>query len=51
MVRNVWLPMAYNHGEIPNTKHLLASRQIKDWINDYRPAPGPIVRPKLDVEI
>ena len=50
VVRNVWLPTEYKHGEIPNTKHLLKSQQIKDWINNYRPAPEPIITPKLDVQ-
>ena len=50
VVRNVWLPTEYKHGEIPNTKHLLKSQQIRDWINHYRPAPEPIVTPKLDVQ-
>jgi hypothetical protein len=50
VVRNVWLPPEYKHGEIPDTKHLLKSQQIRDWINDYRPPPEPIIRPKLDVQ-
>ncbi|MCU0788361.1 MAG: hypothetical protein MUC91_09250 [Verrucomicrobia bacterium] len=49
-VRNVWLPTKYRHGEIPNTKHLLESQPMKDWINNYRPAPEPIVTPELDVQ-
>jgi hypothetical protein len=50
VVRNVWLPREYKHGEIPNTKHLLKSQQIRDWINNYRPAPEPIVTPTLDTQ-
>jgi len=48
VVRNVWLPTEYKHGEIPNTRHLLKSQPIRDWINHYRPAPETIVTPKLD---
>ena len=47
VVRNVWLPAEYKHGEIPDTQHLLKSQQIKDWINNYRPATEPIVMPEL----
>jgi len=50
VVRNVWLPTEYKHGEIPDTEHLLKSQQIKDWINDYRPAASPVVTPKLDAQ-
>lgn len=49
-VRNVWLPKEYNHGEIPDTKHLLKSQRIMDWINNYRPAPEPITTPRLDAQ-
>jgi hypothetical protein len=48
VVRNVWLPVEYKHGEIPDTKHLLQSQPIKDWINHYRPAAELIVTPTLD---
>ena len=50
VVRNVWLPTEYKHGEIPDTKHLLESQQIRDWIDNYRPAPEPIVTPTLDTQ-
>jgi len=49
VVRNVWLPSKYNHGEIPNTKHLLNDPEMVDWINNYRPAKEAVVRPELDV--
>jgi hypothetical protein len=48
-VRNVRLPSAYKHGAIPDTKHLLESQQIKDWINNYQPGGGPLETPRLDV--
>ena len=50
VVRNVWLPAEYKHGEIPNTKHLLNDPKMVEWINHYRPANEPVVRPKLDVQ-
>lgn len=49
VVRNVWLPTEYDHGRIPDTKHLLRSQAMKDWINDYRASSEPVVYPKLDV--
>jgi hypothetical protein len=50
LVRNVWLPVAYRHGEIPDTKHLLNDPRIVRWINDYRPESEPVSWPKLDVQ-
>ncbi len=50
VVRNVWLPTQYAHGEIPDTKHLLKSQQIMDWINHYHPAPELVTRPTLDAQ-
>jgi len=50
VVRNVRLPSQYHHGLIPDTKHLLASQELKDWINHYQPGPGPVDTPKLDRE-
>jgi len=48
-VRNVRLPAAYGHTNIPRTSHLLKSRQIKDWINNYRPSGEPVETPELNV--
>jgi len=48
VVRNVWLPTEYKHGSIPDTKHLLESQAMKDWINNYRPANELIATPQLD---
>ena len=48
VVRNVWLPTSYKHGEVPNTKHLLDDPKMVDWINRYRPSDEPVARPKLD---
>jgi hypothetical protein len=50
LVRNVWLPTGYKHGEIPDTKHLLNDPKMVDWINRYRPTREPVDRPKLDVQ-
>lgn len=48
VVRNVWLPTEYDHGRIPDTKHLLRSQAMKDWINNYRASNEPVVQLKLD---
>jgi len=50
VVRNVWLPTAYKHGTIPDTKHLLNDSKMVDWISRYRPDEEPVSRPKLDAE-
>ncbi|MEO8426108.1 MAG: hypothetical protein ABI651_03255, partial [Verrucomicrobiota bacterium] len=50
VVRNVWLPAAYKHGAIPDTKHLLKSQQIMDWINNYHPTDKPVETLQLDAE-
>ncbi len=49
-VRNVWLPMEYNHGEIPDSKHLLDDPAMVDWINHYQPDEAPVSHAELDVE-
>ena len=41
IVRNVQLPTAYRHTTIPDTKHLLDSQEVKDWINNYTPTNAP----------
>ena len=50
VVRNVWLPTEYKHGEIPDTKHLLNDPELVDWINRYRPTDETVVRPTLDAQ-
>ena len=40
-VRNVRLPTACRHGSVPDTRRLLASREMVDWINHYTPANPP----------
>jgi hypothetical protein len=43
-VRNVRLPTAYKHDDVPDTKHLLRSQPMRDWINAFDPAhPRPSV--------
>jgi len=49
VVRNVRLPSSYKHGAIPDTKHLLQSQQIKDWINAYHPRGEFVETPKPDL--
>jgi hypothetical protein len=49
-VRNVWLPAAYSHGHVPDTRHLLEDPAMVRWIDAYRPLPGTVVKPELDVE-
>jgi len=49
-VRSVWLPSSYKHGAIPDTKHLLQSKAMVDWINQYHPSDKPVDRPQLDRE-
>lgn len=45
-VRNVKLPLGYNHITVPGTRHLAESQEIRDWINQY----VPVEEPQLDVE-
>jgi hypothetical protein len=49
-VRNVWLPTKYVHGTVPAAKRLLQDPKMVAWIDNYRPAKEPVVRPRLDVE-
>lgn len=48
VVRNVRLPTHYKHGSVPDTRHLLASPVIRDWINNYDPARPPDTEPEFD---
>jgi hypothetical protein len=50
VVRNVRLPSAYKHGAIPDTRHLLKSEQLKEWINSYRPVDKALDTPHLDLQ-
>jgi len=50
-VRNVRLPSAYRHGAIPDTKHLLKSQQVKDWINQYHPTEKWLDTPQPDATL
>jgi hypothetical protein len=36
-VRNIKLPLGYEHVTIPRTKHLLEHKETRDWINSYVP--------------
>jgi hypothetical protein len=50
VVRNVCLPSSYGHATIPDTKHLLKSQNIKDWINRYRPPDKEVNTPRLEMQ-
>jgi hypothetical protein len=50
VVRNVRLPSGYSHVAIPDTRHLLKSQSIKDWINCYTPPDKPISAPRPQIE-
>jgi len=41
LVRNVRLPTAYSHATVPNTKNILKSQAMKDWVNNYTPTDQP----------
>lgn len=46
-VRNVRLPTFDQHGKTPNAVHLLKSKQIRAWLNDYTP----IATPNEDITV
>jgi hypothetical protein len=46
-VRNVRLPVGYNHVTVPVTAHLVESQEIKDWINEYVPSEDPELKVQL----
>jgi hypothetical protein len=46
-VRNVRLPVGYNHVTVPVTAHLVESQEIKDWINEYVPSEDPELKVPL----
>jgi pimeloyl-ACP methyl ester carboxylesterase len=50
VVRNIRLPWTYNHRAIPDTKQLLQSQAIVDWIDRYRPANQAPPEPKFDAD-
>jgi hypothetical protein len=47
-VRNVRLPTWYHHGAVPNTRHLVESQAIMDWIDDFDPMDPPATVPEFD---
>ena len=47
VVRNVRLPTAEEHGKTPAAQHLLRSKQITAWLNNYTP----IATPNEDVKV
>jgi hypothetical protein len=50
VVRNIRLPWHYNHRAIPDTKHLLQSQAIVDWIDRYRPADQAPPEPRFEAD-
>ncbi len=48
-VRNVRLPTHYKHGSIPDTRHLLATPELREWINHFDPGQPPTEEPAFDV--
>jgi hypothetical protein len=50
IVRNIELPAKYKHGAIPDTKHLLASPSLKEWIDNYQPPEKPVGEPETQLE-
>lgn len=49
-VRNIRLPASYVHRAIPDTMHLLKSKQARDWIDAYHPANAHVSSPTTDIE-
>jgi hypothetical protein len=47
-VRNVRLPLGYNHVTVPVTAHLVESQETKDWVNNYIPTDEPELTVKLN---
>jgi hypothetical protein len=41
LVRNVRLPTSYSHATVPNTKVILTSQAMKDWVSNYTPTNQP----------
>src|SRR6185369_559442 len=37
VVRNVWLPTEYKHGQVPDTKSILSDPERVAWVNGYHP--------------
>lgn len=50
VVRNVRLPTHYKHGSIPDTRHLLATPELREWINCFDPAQAPVEEPEFEVD-
>lgn len=48
VVQNVWLPTAYDHATLPETRHLAEDAAIRDWLNAYRPSNEKSSTPKLE---
>lgn len=49
VVRNVRLPTWYKHRSVPDTRHLLATPEMRAWINNFEPAQSNESEPKFEV--
>jgi hypothetical protein len=47
-VRNVRLPVTYQHVTVPVTAHLVKDQKIKDWINTYTPSDEPVLTEEFE---
>jgi hypothetical protein len=43
-VRNVRLPTSYSHATVPDTKVILTSQTMKDWVSNYTPTNTPSLK-------
>ena len=50
VVRNVRLPTHYKHGSIPDTRHLLATPELREWINAFDPSQPTAKEPEFAVD-
>ena len=50
VVRNVRLPTKYKHGSIPDTRHLLGTPELREWINNFDPGQPPAEEPEFDAD-
>jgi pimeloyl-ACP methyl ester carboxylesterase len=48
VVSNRQLPSNYNHSTFPDTRHLLSSPELMNWINQYQPSDEPMAVLSLD---
>ena len=49
VVRNVRLPTWYKHRSVPDTRHLLTTAEMREWINHFDPTQAIDSEPKFEV--